>query len=90
MAFALRHLHAGHVAHHIGHALHRLVFNQPFGDDRDRLGDIPQRGVGLGRGGRALDLVGLTLTHHGDLVQGLGILGGLLRQGQRAVSLETG
>ena len=50
VALTLGHRHPGHVAHDVGHALHLLVGDDALADHGDRLGDVAEQRVGLGRG----------------------------------------
>ncbi len=69
VALALRHARAGHVARHVGQALHRLVLDQVARDDGDRLRNVDECRVGLRGGAASLGevAVGLVLAEHGHL-----------------------
>ena len=59
VAFTLRELNAGDIAHGVLHARHGAVRHFLLGHNADGLGNVDERGIGLGRGGRALRDIGV-------------------------------
>ena len=89
VTLALAHADPRHIAHHIGHPLHRLIADQLVGDHRDRLGNVAQRRVGPGRSEGPFGAIGRVArrgNHHRQDAGGLHIVVG--RPGGRDAQQE--
>ena len=59
VAFTLRELNARDIPHGVLHARHGAVRHFLLGHNADRLGNVDERGIGFGRGGRAFRDIGV-------------------------------